>query len=174
MGTEAVATALRYFDPSHISILDRAVLTAEELVSDHFSFSSRQWSRNPYEVKTLAQVERWEYPGDAFAHLLRYGRPLSKKQTGADDVSFYRVCLHDHNILRKTEGGRAGVLRPFLIYVMTHELVHIVRFALYSAHPSVTSGREDEEEKVEGITREILRSSRIKGMKQLLNNLRPV
>ncbi len=173
MGVAEVAPALMYFEPMHILVLDEAVMVAEELVSDHFSLTSSQWLKNPYEIRTLAQVEKWEYPGEAYAHLVRYSRPLREKQTGADSAVFYRVCLHDHNILMKTEGGRFEVLSPFLIYVMTHELVHIVRFALYDSHPSVSFGREEEEKRVDKVTREILRSARIKGMNWVFDNIPP-
>ncbi len=157
-----------YFQPAHIPVLDDAVMIAEDLVSDHFSLSSRHWLRNPYDIRTLDQLNRWEYPGSAYAHLVRYCRPLGAKLTGADSITFYRVCLHDHNILKKTDRGRKDILFPFLIYVMTHELIHIVRFSFFNAHPSASLKKDAEEERVYRLTWDILASSRIKGMDDIL------
>ncbi len=168
-----VAPTMMYFKPAHMPVLDEAVMVAEELVSEHFSLSSRHWIKNPYDIRTLVQLNKREYPGRAYAHLVRYCRPLGEKLTGADSFAFYRVCLHDHNILKKTDRGRKDALLPFLIYVMTHELVHIVRFSLYSAHPSASAKKEVEEERVCRLTWDILEPSRIKGMDNILGQFVP-
>jgi hypothetical protein len=64
---------IRYFEPDHVKVLDEAISISEDVISDYFSVSGDHWVRNPYEVRTLREVSSWEYPGEAFAHLVRYG-----------------------------------------------------------------------------------------------------
>jgi len=144
-----------HFDLAHLQVLDEAVTISEDVTSDFYSLSSGYWLKNPYEIQTLKDVVAWEHPGDAFAHLVIYGKSLNEKQRGRDSLSFFRICLNDHRILRNTAGGTRDKLLPFLIYVLTHELVHIVRFSTFKHHPQ-SENRLVEEKRVHEITQDIL------------------
>ena len=163
---------IRYFEPDHIKILDEAVSISEDVISDYFSISSDHWIKNPYEIRTLREVNSWEYPGKAFAHLVRYGKKITQKQSGRDSRKFYRICLHDHNILDQTSGGKKKRLFPFLIYVITHEFVHIMRFSRYYCHPEFNNHNE-EEQKVYLATHDILASVRVRGLDIVLDRFLP-
>jgi len=162
----------RYFHPDHVKVLDEAISISEDVISDYFSISSDHWVRNPYEVRTLRDVSSWEYPGDAFAHLVRYGKNITQKQSGQDIREFYRICLHDHNILDQTSGGKRERLFPFLIYVITHEFVHIMRFSRYFCHPDFDD-RNEEEQKVHLATQDILTPVKVRGMDAVLDRFLP-
>jgi hypothetical protein len=163
---------IRYFEPDHMKILDEAIFISEDVINDYFSLSCSHWVRNPYEVRTLREVSSWEYPGEAFAHLLRYGKNLAEKLSGRDSRKFYRICLHDHNILDQTSGGKRERLLPFLIYVITHEFVHIMRFSRYYCHPEFNDHNE-EEQKVHLATRDILAPIGVRGLDVVLDRFFP-
>ncbi|HID98486.1 MAG TPA: hypothetical protein EYP57_09935 [Thermodesulfobacteriaceae bacterium] len=159
------------FGPDHLDIIEEAVSISEEVACDYFSALAGRWIRYPYEICTLRDVCDEEHPVNAFAHLVWYGTYLMDKQSGKDSREFYRICLNDPNILDHTSGGRPDRLLPFMIYVITHELVHITRFSTYNFHP----GREDktrEEEKVHCITGEILAPVRISGLDRVLDRFK--
>jgi hypothetical protein len=162
----------RYFHADHVEVLDEAISISEDVISDYFSVSADHWVRNPYEVRTLREVNSWEYPGEAFAHLCRYGKNITQKQSGRDSRKFYRICLHDHNILGQTSGGKRERLFPFLIYVITHEFVHIMRFSRYFCHPEFDDHNE-EEQKVHLATQDILTPVKVMGMDAVLDRFLP-
>ncbi|MEA1866920.1 MAG: hypothetical protein U9N19_02295 [Thermodesulfobacteriota bacterium] len=162
----------RYFHPDHVKVLDEAISISEDVISDYFSISSDHWVRNPYEVRTLKDVSSWEYPGEAFAHLVRYGKNITQKQSGRDSRKFYRICLHDHNILDQTSGGKRERLFPFLVYVITHEFIHIMRFSHYFCHPELDD-RNEEEQKVHLATHDILTPVKVRGMDAVLDRFFP-
>jgi len=163
---------MRYFDTNHLKVLDEAVYISEDVFSDHFCLSSDYWVRNPYEIRTLREVSSCEYPGKAFAQLVRYGRSMAEKQSGRDIWKFYRICLHDQNILDQTSGGEKKRLFPFLLYVITHEFIHIIRFSRYCCRPEFDD-HPKEERKVHLITHDILAPLKIKGLDAVLKRFRP-
>ncbi|MBW1670644.1 MAG: hypothetical protein JRJ43_02620 [Deltaproteobacteria bacterium] len=163
---------IRYFEPDHVKVLDEAISISEDVISNYFSISSDYWLRNPYEIRTLSEVSSWEYPGEAFAHLVRYGKKITQKQSGRDIRKFYRICLHDHNILDQTSCGKRERLFPFLIYVMTHEFVHIMRFSCFFCHPEIDD-RNEEEQKVHLATKDILTPVGVRGMDAVLDRFFP-
>ena len=162
----------KYFGLDHIKVLDEAILISEDIINDHFSLSFNHWVKNPYEVKTLREVKSWECPGKAFAHLVHYGKNITQKQSGRDSRKFYRICLHDHNILDQTSEGKRDKLFPFLIYVITHEFIHIMRFSRYYCHPEFDD-RNEEEQKVHLATQDILTPVGVRGLDAVLERFRP-
>ncbi|NIA08715.1 MAG: hypothetical protein GWP10_02830 [Nitrospiraceae bacterium] len=163
---------MRYFDSNHLKILDEAVYISEDVSSDQFSLSNDYWINNSYEIRTLKKVSPGEYPGKAFAQLVRYGRSLAEKQSGQDVWKFYRICLHDQNILNQTSGGERKKLFPFLIYVITHEFIHIIRFSRYCCRLE-TDDHAKEEQKVHLMTHDILAPLKIKGLDEVFKRFRP-
>ncbi len=157
----------RYFLPEHMPVLDRSVAIAEEAISDFFSFSSSHWKRHPFEVKTLKESRGVAFPDRALAHLLRYDNSLGDKKSGQDSHQLYRICLHDHNILSRAD-DEPGLL-PLMVYVMTHELVHIARFSRHDC--SLLADRKEEEERVvHRLTRNVLDSLPLPGLCSVVEN----
>ncbi|NDY41370.1 hypothetical protein G3N55_00700 [Dissulfurirhabdus thermomarina] len=164
--------AERFFTRAALRTLDEAARVAEDLTSDHFRLTSRDWRHMPYEIRTLRELAAWEHPGRAFAHLVRYDRPLEAKGSGGDARHFYRICLHDGNILAAAGGGHKARLLPFLVYVLTHELVHVARFGKF-AHGFLSNRHLEEERRVDRLTREILAPCPIPGMGGVLGRFCP-
>ncbi len=160
---------IHYFRPEHMEVIDEAVAISEEIVSDRMGLTSGYWKENPYEVKTLREASPQERPGHAYAHLVRYGKGVKDKSRGSDSpLDFYRICLHDHRILTATEEKGLFGLKPFLVYILSHELLHITRFAGFRCHMN-TGRRQREEGIVHRLTGSILRSVPMSGLGRVVS-----
>lgn len=106
----------------------------------------------PYELATQADLTPVERAPDAFAHLVVYERIRP-----AGPEALYRICLQDDTILRRLGDGGPDWPAALLVYILTHELVHVVRFQR-SEHPLHAEGaaREREEDQVHRQTLQIL------------------
>lgn len=151
-----------------MGLLAEGLTVAEESVSDFFRLSDTAWRAYPYEVRTLADLLPVEVTNKALAQVLKLRKPPTANQLRSKD--FFRICLQDHNMLRlvKREGVK-DILLPLLTYVLTHELVHIVRFYKFQ-HLFDTSPeqKEAEEKKVYDLTANILRRVRLPQLDRVL------
>lgn len=159
----------RTFSSEQMNVVKEAVALAEELTSNHFKYSTSQWRRSRYDIRTLRDLHGHEIINGAFAQILRYvGRPKGSA-LGSKRFDFYKICIQDHEILRALEEDPRLDLYPLMVYVTTHELVHIVRFSrflqMFEVYPSE---RLEEECRVHAITGEILSSIRVSGVQALV------
>lgn len=107
----------------------------------------------PYEVVTLAELEPHELAPRALAHLVVYERARPR---GPEHL--YRICLQDDVILRRVV--QPGELSSLLVYVLTHELVHVVRFQrAEQSFAAPRRARRREEDEVHRLTLELLDSA---------------
>jgi hypothetical protein len=146
---------LRLFTASQRRQVARAAARAEELIRGFYCIPGRERSRFPYDVATLA-----DDPGPGrrvFADLVRVVRPASA-EAGRDPREIYRIRLRDDELLAATAPPGEVLLAPLLLYVLTHELVHVVRFAsgLAIFDDDDPGRREEEENRVHSITRRVL------------------
>jgi hypothetical protein len=145
----------------HRRELDRlpAILAqAEDLTGSYFKLSSFDPSRFPFELATLRDLDHREIAPRAFAQLARYEVENRTRAGRGLTRPFYRICLQDHNLLQavRREGGALS-LEPLLLYVLTHELCHIVRFCRFQKLFEADGAERDAEEKrVHSLTHEIL------------------
>ena len=145
----------RAFGPSESRILLRAVRTAEDLTGRFYCIPGREWPRYPYELRTRSHGPGPAAP--AFADVVRLvaRRPRAPASGPAE---MWRIRLRDDAILSAVRERDDGIdLFPLLLYVLTHELVHVVRFGSRTArfHASLDA-RKVEEARVHGITERIL------------------
>jgi len=72
--------------------------------------------------------------------------------------NLYRICLQDNRILDAIQRGSSFIkLVPLMLYIATHELVHILRFERGESDFDLPEGeRRKEEGRVDAITRSIL------------------
>ncbi len=146
-----------YFHEHHKEQLREAAVIAEDMTSEFFKLSPSHWRRARYDILTLEGLREEEISPHAHALVAKYdGRPQERSLRSAF-FDFYRVCLQDHNIL-KALGSRADLaLLPLLLYIVTHELVHIVRFSQFLALFEAPEGQKPlEEQRVHRLTQEIL------------------
>lgn len=155
----------RKFDAEHMSAVNEAVALAEELTSDHFKYSTSQWRRCRYDIQTAERLQQEEITDEAFAQIIRYiGHPAAS-DLKSSHFDFYKICLQDHVILRAVERDRSLSLFSLILYVVTHELVHIVRFSRFlQSFEAYPADREQEEARVHQITRQILAAEWLSGV----------
>lgn len=137
-----------HFDLEQLALLRRCQGRSEALVARHYRIPAMPSVLYPYEVATLRDVGAHERAPTALAHLVVYER---QRSCGLEQ--HYRICLQDDVILRKIRPREAdasspglmsyvspglissapglmssGLMSSVLIYILVHELVHVVRF----------------------------------------------
>lgn len=158
------------FDAAQLTTVNNAVAMAEELVSNHFKMSASQWLRPKYDVKTVADLSQDEVVCGPFAQIIRYEGKLAGGVLGSSAYDFYKICIQDHAILAVLADRPAMALFPFALYVVTHELIHIVRFSRFLQNFNASDAEKlAEEHRVHTITHGILRSVRAPGLDAVLD-----
>lgn len=161
----------KMFNASEIDTVAQAVLRAEELINNHFKLSSSLWLKNRYDVKTVRDMAPHERVHGPYAQVLKYEGRRKEAPLGSSSFSLYHVCLQDPAILGLVRKNSVIRLAPFLLYVIVHELVHVVRFLRFE-HRYETGSEADlsleEERKVHGLTRKIVAPVRMAGLSEVL------
>lgn len=157
------------FDPQQLATVTHAVGLAEELVSNHYKMTSSQWLKPKYDVRTLAELEGGEIIDGPFAQIIRYqGQPMDAPLSSAT-YDFYKICLQDHSILSAIERNPDLRLLPFALYIITHELIHIVRFSKFlQGFDASPEERLAEERRVHERTHAILNGVKLFGLPPVL------
>ena len=147
------------FSNSQISLVNTSFGVAEGLVRDYFRLDDRDLRASRYDIRTLVELAEPEVNKRAFAHICRYEceKPENKAKT---NYYVYRICLQDDRILDAVDRGKTFIkLSPLLLYIATHELVHVIRFGRgESDFEAPEDERRQEEERVHKITRNMLKS----------------
>jgi hypothetical protein len=125
------AHPLKWFTPHEIRVVNEAAALAEELVSNAYKMSASQWLRRKYDFKTMAELTPGEIVHGPFAQIIRYEGQRPGSSLGSDTYDFYKICLQDHAILEVLQQNLHLRLLPFCLYILTHELIHIVRFSKF-------------------------------------------
>ncbi len=143
------------------AVLGSAVDLAEDAVSDYYRFSESFWiDKGRWELKTLIDLEAREITDNALAQIIKYSGPAGSGHRNRD---FFRICLQDHRLLAASRGERLD-LYPLLCYVVSHELIHVVRFAKHDRlFEAPEADRLEEEILVHGLTCRLLKPLDLKG-----------
>jgi hypothetical protein len=161
---------LPQFKTTQLTVVNNAVAMAEELVSNHYKMSASQWLHPKYDVKTLADLTEDEIVTGPFAQIIRYEGKLKGDLLGSSTYDFYKICIQDHAILEVLHNRPDILLSPFALYVVAHELVHIVRFSRFLQNFSASDMEKlEEERRVHGITHEILDPVNTDGLDTVLD-----
>jgi hypothetical protein len=161
---------LRSFEGVDISIISDALGIAEEKTGDFYKFSFGQWKRHRYDVRTLPVLSDDEITAHAFALLSKRSRVTSDFEPRTLNRDFYFICLQDHQIIGALERDKELRLLPLLVYVFTHELVHIVRFCNFYQRFDISGDRREKEEGiVHSTTFKILENLPLKGIEYILD-----
>ena len=146
------------FKYEDMTTISEALAIAEDKIGDHYKLSDDQWRRHHYDVRTLSSLKRHQIVFDVFAllHRCTTGHHDADFKTRSKD--YYFICLQDHQIMKAIKRDRDLGLLPLLVYVFTHELVHIVRFSNFSQRFEVSGkGKEKEEKIVHATTHDVLK-----------------
>ena len=160
---------LKTFSTDQLGIVTNAVAIAEELVSNHYKMSASEWLRPKYDVKTLVDLAPEEIVHGPFAQIIRYEAHRKDASLGSSTFDYYKICLQDHAIHSALDKSAQMQLLPFAIYIVTHELIHIVRFSKFLQNFEATpEDRMAEEKRVHDRTHKILAKIRIAGISNVL------
>ena len=160
---------LKSFNLEQIKIVTNAVVIAEDLVSNHYKMSASEWLRPKYDVKTLTDLAPEEIVHGPFAQIIRYEAKRKDTSLGSSTYDYYKICLQDHAIHAALSRSPRMQLFPFALYIVTHELIHIVRFSKFlQSFDASDEDRMAEERRVHDKTRMILRDLQINGISDVL------
>ena len=162
----------RFFNNQALEKVDKAVLLAEELVDNYFQLSSGQYLKNRYDIKTAKELATHERVSGPFAQVIKYEGRKKEVPLGSSSFSLYKICLQDQAILSVVEKNESLLLYPFLLYVLTHELVHVARFLRFE-HRYENVGEANltlaEERRVHELTHTILQGVSISGLSSVFH-----
>jgi hypothetical protein len=149
-----------YFLPEHRGMLKRSAALAERIVA-----KETRWDiRDLYDVKTQQESLDEEKEEGVFAKLVRL------EPEAAVAPPLYRVCVQDSQVFEFIRTRREVDLFSLLTFIMTHELVHIHRFATGKAD-FFDARREEEEIYVDNLARLFLAKNPFTGLKNVLTLL---
>jgi hypothetical protein len=156
---------LQGFDKDELIVVSEAVALAEELTSNAYKMSFAEWHRRRYDIKTLADLSPEEIVYGPFAQIIRYVGRRAQTSLGSSSYDFYKICLQDHSILAALNEVPRLRLFPFSVYIVTHELIHVIRFTKFlQAFDASPENKMEEEGRVHEQTRAILKRTPIHAM----------
>ena len=115
------------FSSDQRALAIRALEDAEERTLDYYCIPPHRGMQLQYDLVTR-QDREWEpLPEAALAKVL----PLRQSGIGSRSArDFYRILLNDPGILTVLHREKLEAnLYPFLVYILTHEMIHIVRLS---------------------------------------------
>ncbi len=157
------------FGQDDIATVNSAAAMAEELVSNHYKMSASQWLKRRYDIRTLVDLEPGEIIDGPFAQIIRYEGHHQNRSLGSSAYDFYKICLQDHTILAALSQFSQLQLFPFILYIVTHELIHIVRFTKFlQQFDAAPEDRLAEEKRVHAATHQVLARIKVSGLAEVL------
>jgi hypothetical protein len=147
---------MRFSAPQR-SMVFQALDEAEDRTAGYYCIPPFRWEKLRYDLLTQ-EDHGWEPLPDPMLARVRCLQRVNSDRP----FDFYRIELNDRSILAAAE--RENLLRnlyPFLVYILTHEMVHLVRLSsiLEKSPEAPALFYESEEHRVQGISRRILTGS---------------
>ena len=144
-----------YFNTTEKKIIYSALAEAAEYLSEFYCFSPREWFNYCYDLKTELEANLDNCSRNAFAEVMQYTPTL--KDLSPFPKERYQICLFDPKILKTLWRYPDLEFYPFMIYILTHELIHIARFC-QDFHPFECDEEslQREEQKVSRLTQQVL------------------
>jgi hypothetical protein len=137
-------------------------------VAEDFKLDFEDFRAWPVDIKRFPELTPEELTEGVFAQLFRYFRPGPVVAGGRPD--YYRICLYDPEILRAVADEPGLTLEPLLTYVLTHEFIHVARFARFMGlFEAGAESRRAEEEIVHRETFRLLNKMSMPGLNLVLD-----
>jgi hypothetical protein len=161
------------FDSKQKSWVGETLEIAETLAQEYFEVDLDDFERFPYDLQTLANLQGPEKTRRALAQVCRYEYQKSNQPRKITPKQFYRICLQDDKILDRTNKETPEILRPLLLYVISHELIHVIRFSMDPERFHLSPKEKIIEEKsVHRMTYELLKTFKDPWVELLLHHYR--
>ena len=160
------------FSASERELLRNAVEDAQALTGRFYHVSPREWAAHPFDVMTAGEagnVDVDSMPAGALAAVVRVD--LASRGRGRPS-RIYRIVVDEPRIVEAGRRRGAGVeLGPLLLYLMAHEMVHVVRFGLLESRFDAKD-REREEARVYALTERVLEPAMEPGLVRVVEAYR--
>ncbi len=145
----------------------RALEDAEARTSGYYCIPPFQWQKLHYDLLTRKDREWQPLPEGMLARTQRCELSTSRHSRPSD---FFRIELNDPGILLAAYRERLREdLYPLLLYILTHEMVHLVRLSsILTDTEQLMLPRESEETRVSQIARCILLNCPMPGLDTVL------
>ncbi len=143
------------FSSGQRNLAINALDEAEEHISRYYCIPPHRWQHLRYDLVTRQDTEWEPLPDEALARVQQIAKVPSK---GKELFDFYRIQLNDPTILSAAERENLGDgFYHFLVYILTHEMVHLVRLSSIIGHDRATPFFCDSEERrVQKVSHQIL------------------
>jgi hypothetical protein len=173
MDSETERTQRHPFQEDEIAVLGQSIHVSEELISEHYKISTSQWKRYRYDIQSLRHLREKEITDAAFAQIYRYAQSPHERLRGSETGDYFKICLQDHVIRRAVERDTSIHLFPLSLYIVTHELIHVIRFAKFlQRFDSTVMEQEAEEGRVHALTYQLLETCKVPGLIEVLSAFR--
>jgi hypothetical protein len=164
---------MQTFNHHQLQTINQAAAMAEELVSNHYKLAASEWLGRKYDIKTQSDLSPNEIIEGPFAQIIRYKGQRPDSALTSCTYDFYKICLQDHAILSVLQQAPQIQLLPFSLYIITHELIHIVRFTKFlQSFVASQDERQVEEARVHQRTHDILENVQVPGLPDVLKYYR--
>jgi hypothetical protein len=145
------------FSPIERDLVNRATCEAEESTSRYYCIPPHRWQSLHYDLLTREDYDWQPLPLWALARLQRCRWEHPARSGGHD---FYRIQLNDPGIISAARREKIeSNLFSFLVYILTHEMVHLVRLSTILNSADDPPENSEEEDRVHRISRQILSSA---------------
>lgn len=147
------------FSPGQRNLAIRALTEAEERTSGYYCIPPFRWHQLRYDLLTSVDHGSESLPESILAKL----QPVKRiNHLLSQSYDYYRIQLNDHGILSAAKRENlASDLYPFFLYILTHEMVHLVRLStILNDGEDHSTTPEQEEARVHKISHQILCAAR--------------
>ena len=159
---------MEIFNSQQMETVNQAVSISEDIVNDRFNLTLSAWKQYRYDIRTHQKLKAEEIIPDVFAQIIKFSQPEPPESLRKRD--FYSICIQDPNILGAMAREPKLPLLPLLIYVITHELVHIIRFYRFDQNYEANDKtRAAEEILVHKLTFEMLKAIKLNDLSTVLD-----
>ena len=163
-----------FFNKKQQFWVEEALEIAETLAADHLRVDLKDFEQFPYDLQTLKNLREQEKTRRALAQVCKYEYRSRKAQDRQGGTGFYRICLQDDKILNTVQTEGPSLFKPLLLYVVTHELIHVIRFSVDPKRFYLQSKeKEIEERDVHRKTYELLKPFKDPQVERLLERYQP-
>ena len=141
---------------------------AEERTIRYYCIPPHRWQQLRYDLVTRRDCEWEPLPDAALAQVQRVHHVRPSGKVACD---FYRIQLNDPSILIAARRENLEPdLFPFLVYILTHEMVHLVRLStILPDDREIQLSPAEEESRVHNVAYRILSSAPDRQMGPILS-----
>lgn len=171
-GAAMVASPPQLFSSEQLGLVASLTDVAENAIAAHYKIGLKEWRHCRYDIRTQRDEAQPPQATAAFAEVSRYECVALPESRQARRFDLYRICLYDAAILHALHSRQAlDEFEPLMLYILTHELVHVVRFGrMNQAFWVSPKERQAEEARVYKVTHDILRALSFQRLPSILNH----